>query len=111
MTATETLDLVRDDNTTCATLARHFGKSENWAAGVIDCIDAEIIWADFAEGYEGEPTPYALEQYAAGVEFARGLVIDAATEEGWAECNALVDMAAELVGVACGPMDDSDIPF
>lgn len=107
---TATLALIRDENTTLERLARHFGESEAFAAGLVESVTGNGDWAHAQQTDGIEATEAERDDYQRGFATGLAMVESEALADGWAECYALA--AVEAVRAAEEPPIASDaIPW
>lgn len=112
MTATESLSILRDTDLTIGDIAARFGQSETWAAGALDAVDDGMDWAELlSDGGYLAPSDAERADYADGFSFALYALEEVAVADGWNEAYGLAAVEAAYAVVACGPVDDSDIPW
>lgn len=104
------LALVRDDNVTLAELARYFGQSETWAAGLVHVVigDDDFAFAASMDGYDPSPAEMADDQ--AGLRFGFDLTEREALADGWSECYAIAAVEAAMAAEPLPPPPD-DCPW
>lgn len=102
------LATIRDESLTVLELARHFGESETWAAGLIDAVTGDQDWSTMFDGMDVSQAE--RDEYQAGFRHGLTLVEREHYAEGWEECYAIA--AAEAAQAAEPlPLPDDDCPF
>lgn len=104
------LTLIRDESVTVADLARYFGQSETWGAGLVHAVigDDDFAFTASEDGYD--PSPAEMADYQDGFRHGLMLVDATADADGWAECYALAAVEAAQAAVLL-PVCNGDCPF
>lgn len=110
-TATQAaLTLIRNENTTLEQLARYFGESEAFAAGVVESVTGDQDWAHAQRADGIEPSESERADYQRGFAAGLALVEVEAEADGWQEAYTLAAAEAQQAA-ALLPVVADGIPW